>query len=625
MRPSKLTIADLFERERRYAIPLFQRQYVWERANQWQPLWEDIERLSEEELAPASQANGRRNQKQPNHFIGAVVTAPVVTTGRQVNAVSVIDGQQRLTTLQVVLTALRDVAARWEAAGMDAVFHRLTRNNNRTDQAYEQFKVWPTTGDQAVFEQVLTAGSATEVETRFPLVRGYRKKKPDPRPLLVEAYLFFTRKFEDFLQTPNPTEGTELEEESAADEQLTIDRLEALLKSITTRLEVVLVELDDDDDPQVIFESLNGRGQPLLPSDLIRNFVFLEANRQQLSAEGLYEQYWQEFDSSANSAFWRRDTRQGRLSRPRIDLFFFHFLTLQRRELVPITQLYTEFRRWWQEAAGASVAEELRQLRHISDVYRKLFEGPKNTRLEMLVQRLQALDTSVFYPLLLGLLTRWQHKTDASSLDGIYTDLESYVVRRVVCSLTPKNYNRIALELLQALEAASTINRGTIRAFLLGLTGDSGRWPDDTEFKLACQTSPMYQLLKPARTQMLLQALDLQMHTNRQERLHLPQTLSVEHVYPQTPTAGKWDYIGEEDGPMVLHQLGNLTLLTKQLNSSVSNGAFSRKRPAIARQSTLQLNAYFQDLDDEDEWGVAEIKKRGKELAKLAIKVWPRG
>lgn len=89
-------------------------------------------------MEPTGQANGRRNQKQPNPFIGAVVTAPVVTMGRQVNAVSVIDGQQRLTTLQVVLTALRAVSARWEAAGMDAAFHRLTRNNNRTDQAYEQ-------------------------------------------------------------------------------------------------------------------------------------------------------------------------------------------------------------------------------------------------------------------------------------------------------------------------------------------------------------------------------------------------------------------------------------------------------------------------------------------------------
>ncbi|MFD1874335.1 DUF262 domain-containing protein [Hymenobacter bucti] len=620
MRPTKVSVADIFERERRYAIPLFQRQYVWEKPKQWTPLWEDIERLAEEEVS-RMQGNRYGHGRPRNHFIGAVVTAPVLTSGRQLNAVNVIDGQQRLTTLQIVLTALQDVAKGLEIQGVDTLFTRLTRNTYRTEQPFEQFKVWPTTGDQAVFEQVLTAGSRQEVEQRFPLTRGYRKIKYDPRPRLVDAYLYFYSQFENWLLTLDETD----QNAERIDEQQLSDRLDALLKSITTRLEIVLVELDEDDDPQVIFESLNGRGQALLPSDLIRNFVFLEANREHLSTEQLYEQYWREFDNSANADFWRRDTRQGRLSRPRLDLFFFHFLTLHRQELLSIGQLYTEFKEWWQTVrAGENVERELQQLRASSDAYRLLFEGPKTSRIEMLVQRLQVLDSSVFYPVLLGLLTRWKTKTDARALDAICGDLESYLVRRTVCGLTPKNYNRVALELLQTLEQAVSIDRAAVSNFLRGLTGESGRWPEDGEFKLACQTQPLYKTLKPARTQMILAALDLQLHTNRQEQLHLPITLSVEHIYPQTPTVGRWDHIEEEDGARVLNQLGNLTLLTRPLNSSISNGAFSRKRPAITRQSLLQLNAYFQDLDDTDEWGVAEIQKRGKELTKLAIKVWPR-
>jgi hypothetical protein len=620
MRPTRVNIADIFERERRYAIPLFQRQYVWEKTKQWTPLWEDIERLAEEEIEALSGQRPMRT-KSRNHFIGAVVTAPIVTSGRQLNAVNVIDGQQRLTTLQIVLTALQDVAANLEIESVESIFKRLTRNNYRTEQTFEQFKVWPTTGDQEVFEQVLTAGSVQEVERLFPLKRGFRKKKYDPRPKLVDAYLFFYRKFEAWLLAPGQAE----DEPEEIDDNLLSDRLDALLKSITMRLDIVLVELDGDDDPQVIFESLNGRGQPLLPSDLIRNFVFLEASRQHLSAEKLYEQYWKEFDSSANADFWRRETRQGRLNRPRLDLFFFHFLTLNRQELLPITQLYTEFKQWWLDVqAGEAVEQELQQLRASSDAYRLLFEGPKTTRIELLVQRLQVLDSSVFYPVLLGLLTRWRAKTEARALDGICTDLESYLMRRAVCGLTPKNYNRIALELLQTLEQAERIDRLVVSGFLVSLTSDSGRWPDDADFKLACQTQPLYQLLKPARTQMLLQALDLQMHTNRQERLHLSHTLSVEHIFPQKPTAGKWDHIGADERAGVLHQLGNLTLLTKPLNSSVSNGAFSKKQPAITRQSLLQLNAYFQDFDEGDEWGVVEIQKRGKDLAKLAVKVWPQ-
>jgi hypothetical protein len=387
----------------------------------------------------------------------------------------------------------------------------------------------------------------------------------------------------------------------------------------------VMVELEDDDDPQVIFESLNGRGAPLRPSDLIRNLVFLEASKQRRDLTVLHKQYWAEFDdSSTRGKFWQEETRQGRLKRPRLDLFFFHFLTLQRQEQLPITQLYTEFRRWWLEAASGNAETELANLRHFGDVYRSFFEGSDRPRLNILVHRLQVMDTSVFYPVLLGLATRWKDKTNARQLDSILTNLESYLVRRLVCELTPKNYNHIVLDLLQALEAATVIDRAMVAGFLLGLTGDTSRWPTDAEFWEACYTKPLYENLNNPRLQMLLHALDLQQETNRQEQVHLQTDLTIEHVYPQQPTAGKWDYINEDEGDEVLHQLGNLTLLTKPLNSSVSNGPFSKKRKKIAEQSRLRLNVYFQQFEDSYLWGVADIQKRGKELAKLAVQVWPR-
>ena len=560
----------------------------------------------------------------PNHFIGAVVLAPLDTWGRDVVARSVIDGQQRLTTLQIVLTALRDVATAQRAEGIERAFERLTRNDFRPDHAYEQFKVWPTTGDNHVFEQVMTAGSRNEVERLYPLVKGYRKRKPDPRPNLVEAYLFFERKFTNYLLTGEQSPENTQESTATPDEKLISDRLDALLTSISARLEVVMVELEDDDDPQVIFESLNGRGEPLLPSDLIRNLVFLEAGRQDLNLEKLHRAHWRHFDDGADpNSFWQKDVRQGRLNRPRLDLFFFHFLTLNRQEQIPITQLYTEFRRWWLSAPRANVEAELAALQASGAAYRLLFDSSPSTRLGLLVHRLQVLDTSVFYPVLLGLLTRWQAKTDAAALPGIYTDLESYIVRRAVCGLTPKNYNRLVLEMLTALDKAAVINRATIRAFLEPQTADSSRWPSDAEFKIACQTTSLYDKLKSARTQMILQALDMQMETGREEKVIL-HGLSVEHVYPQTPSEGKWDHISQEEGAVVLHQLGNLTLLTSELNAQIKNGPFRRKRPAIASQSKLKMNTYFQQFDNDHLWDVSDIRRRGKELTQLALKVWPR-
>lgn len=374
----------------------------------------------------------------------------------------------------------------------------------------------------------------------------------------------------------------------------------------------------------MIFESLNGRGAPLRPSDLIRNLVFLEASKQQLNLETLHKRYWSEFDDSGQRGkFWQEETRQGRLRRPRLDLFFFHFLTLQRQEQLPITQLYTEFRIWWLEASRADAEKELANLRHYGDVYRGFFEGKSRPRLNTLVHRLQVMDTSVFYPVLLGLTTRWKDKVEEQQFDLILTDLESYLVRRMVCELTPKNYNNIVLDILTVLEKAPVIEKATVEDFLLGLTGDTGRWPADEEFEKACQTKPLYDNLNNPRMQMLLHALDLQLETSRQEQVHLQTNLTIEHVFPQTPIDGQWDYISEEEGDVVLHQLGNLTLLTKPLNSSVSNGPFSKKRKKIAEQSRLRLNVYFQNFDDEYLWGVADIRKRGKELAKLAVKVWP--
>lgn len=622
MIPSKLTVAQIFEQERRLVVPLFQRKYVWDKAKQWQPLWEDILQLAEEELARAEGGVALARKKMPNHFIGAVVLAQLDTYGKSIAARNVIDGQQRMTTLQIVLTALRDAAAAQNVQDVKPLFERLTRNNYRAELANEQFKVWPTTGDQEVFEKVMTAGSPTAIALLFPLTKGYRKRKYDPRPRLVEAYLYFEKVFTDYIlaDDPNQDEPTEPSEEQVA------MRVEALLESVTKRLEVVMVELEADDDPQVIFESLNGRGEPLLPSDLIRNYVFLEANKQQRDLPTLHKKYWAEFDDSGKEGkFWQEETRQGRLRRPRLDLFFFHFLTLQRQEQLPITQLYTEFRRWWLDAASDNAETELASLRHYGNVYRSFFEGTKMPRLDLLVHRLQVMDTSVFYPVLLGVLTRWEAKVAAKELNGIFTDLESYLVRRLVGQLTPKNYNRIALDLLEVLEAAAVITRETVRGFLIGLTGDTGRWPDDTEFKRACQTKPLYEYLNNPRLQMLLHALDLQLETSRQEQLHLETTLTIEHIFPQNPAAGKWDQIPEEAGDEVLHQLGNLTLLTKPLNSSVSNGPFAKKRGQIAKQSKLRLNAYFQDFEDDYLWGIKDIQKRGKQLAELAVKTWPRG
>lgn len=611
MKPSTLTVFELFEKERRYVVPLFQRPYVWTEEKQWQPLWDDI-------TAKADQLLYFRDEYQEvgRHFLGAAVLNEIKTFGRQVAAREIIDGQQRLTTLQIALAAFRDYLIR--TGGDDdtlRILNRLTLNDCRMEQELERYKVWPTTADRQYFETALSVGTPDLLDELYPLTRIPRTNRFYERPRLVEAYQFFYHQIEQYLQVPE-NGFTDKEPDQ-------IQCLDALTDAITKYMELVIIELEERDDPQIIFETLNARGEPLLPSDLIRNYVFLEANRQHQDVERLYEDYWRHFDEyeTGDASFWKEEERQGRLKRPRIDLFMFHFLVFQTGRDFLITHLFQEFRRWWtQLPRELSIAQRLQIVYTYSQVYKGFFEPAKEpSRLDLFVQRLRTLDTSTVYPVLLYLYGG-EAQIDLEERNKIIVDIESYLVRRLVCRLSSKNYNRIFLIFLRNLRRAEHLDRTFTRQLLLDLKGDAVRWPGDAEFGKAWMMNPAYEWITQGRVRMLLEAIDLQLETNRQEQLHIKTNLTIEHIYPQNPEAGAWPPLEQET---LLHTFGNLTLLTQRLNSSISNGPFARKRPEIARQSRLRLNVYFQDYRDEDIWSAADIVQRGAKLFEVTRHIWP--
>jgi Protein of unknown function DUF262 len=163
-------------------------------------------------------------------------------------------------------------------------------------------------------------------------------------PRLAEAYFYFAKRIREFVH----------EGDSNADTERHDQRIFGLLQALRTALQFIVIELEETDDPQVIFETLNARGQPLLPSDLIRNFVFLQAaNDPKINADELYDQYWRPFDDRRQQSavdgedrFWHVEERQGRLTRPRIDLFIFHYLVMKTERELNIGQLFREFRDW---------------------------------------------------------------------------------------------------------------------------------------------------------------------------------------------------------------------------------------------------------------------------------------
>ena len=210
-----------------------------------------------------------------SHFLGAIVLNVAKIVGSAVARSEIIDGQQRLTTLQVFLAALRDYAI--EIGSKDAgKLARLTANDDEKPGSEASFKVWPTNSDRLLFGAVMSAKSPQA------LLKALNQESEADAPRLAGAYFYFARVIRDFV----------IKGEGASDPERRDQRIFGLFQALRTALQFIIIELEETDDPQVIFETLNARGQPLLPSDLIRNFVFLQAsNDRNINADELYDEY----------------------------------------------------------------------------------------------------------------------------------------------------------------------------------------------------------------------------------------------------------------------------------------------------------------------------------------------
>jgi len=641
MKTDKITVFDLFERQRRYLVPIFQRGYVWTKEGQWEPLWEDIA----DQAKLVQLHKGSSHDTIRKHFLGAIVLSQVPTVIRQMPASEIVDGQQRLLTLQVFLAALRDAVVDLGDDYLKMQLGRLTANPGPFYHEDERFKVWPTNAYHDDLKNAMSAGTPDALSAKYPQRYYYRKLVP-PRPALVDAYLYFHERIKSFLNSED--EDREMPADQQATQEALKERANLLFEAVMRYVQLVEIQLDAEDDPQVIFETLNYRGVPLEPSDLIRNFIFLYATRHGKDVNALYERWWKDYDETSGTTgkFWKEKERQGRFFRSRLDLFFFHYLTYRVGREIKMGHIYQEFKDWWGGPGERSVETELEAAQRSSVVFRSLLDSDDSQRLGVLAQRLRILDTTTVYPFILWLCEQ-RDKIAPAEFDGILADIESYIVRRAICRLTPKNYNRIFLALLTKLSKEGLPSRASVRHELLALEGDSAVWPNEDAFLRSLINEPLYSSIGPKRVRLVLTALELASRTPRQESLPLPinNQLTIEHVMPRGFKPEEWPYPEQEIAELkklesnqeqleskqreleskrwaLLHSLGNLTLLTQPLNSEVSNGPFNLKRPEITKQSLLILNSYFQRFSDDDAWNEDTILERGVHLADVALRVW---
>jgi hypothetical protein len=592
MKPDTRTVKELFERDVRYVVPLYQRPYVWSAERQWQPLWEDIEAILEQRL------NGGSGDGF-SHFLGAIVLDQVIHAPGAIPLYTIIDGQQRLTTLQLLLGAASNTA---DGAGSDkeaAILGRLTRNDELTAEGVEVFKVWPTNANRTAFAAVMEVGGPSG------------DREDDPHNRIDEAYAFFCATINDWLA----------EEEDA---EARLERLTLLRTTLSDLLKVVSITLEPGDNAQVIFETLNARGTPLLALDLVKNLVFHEAERQSLDVETLYFDVW---EPELDQAYWRTDQRQGRLNRPRADLFLMHWLAMKLHEVVPASELFVSFRQRVLGTATPPPADELiRELRRDAEIMRSFDHQPPGSAEASFFARLDLLDTSVLMPLVL-LLFRDSRITVERRRRALRV-LESWLVRRALMRLTVKAYNQQIPLMLARVSDDPEHADDVLIDYLRAGVGEISRWPNDEELRKALTTKGLYKNVAGKLIVLALAAIEETFYTAKVDIPVIPKTLSLEHVIPQSweehwPLPdGEDPIVAKEKREERIHRLGNLTLTAAPLNSSLSNAAWTKKRKELNKATRLLLNVELID-DHPEAFDEAAIDARGAVLADRILALWP--
>lgn len=663
MIPSKVPVTHLFNTPYQYQVPVFQRGYVWSLTKQVAPLWADIQDRAhalQEHDAHAQEVGVRQLKPLQKHFLGSIVLTPITNAFGRVNSFEVIDGQQRTTTLHLLILAFKHAAKMLPNSSVEQMLSVLARNPGPYTLDTDHHKVWPTKAGRQELAFLNSVSSPDEVCATYPVKDGKLKLE---RPLMVQAYLYLYHACLAFLQdgdledaidpSSERTHGEALVDAIQTKNQVTSafpgrpliqPRAELLYTTLDKHVQLMTLTLDQaEDDPQVIFETLNARGEPLLASDLIRNFVFLEAARRGASVPDLYATYWQSFDEEVGpdqavrpNRYWRVKERQGRLLHPRLDLFFFHYTGLRSLQGTLVTHVFQSFKEWWQ-SQPRELSLELARIGRASGHFREFISPTGTDYLSEFARLVKSLEVSTVTPLYLVLRERLEVRSP--QLKQAISDLASYLARRAVCGWTSKGYNRIFLKIAEAVDSSAD-PVSELREQLLKLGGPSQAWPTDGDFQTAWMRRAVYKEMRPGKVSAILRALEWAAHGSLQGHSEVPaQTaLTVEHVLPQG-----WEESGHYDIPNVteagkavrnhaVQTFGNLTLLTQPLNSSSSNGPFSdllvdgEPRPGKRTKlglSTLLINTYFHQQGIQT-WDEDAIAARARNLFAAAIEVWAR-
>jgi alkylated DNA nucleotide flippase Atl1 len=563
MRAQEITFLKLVQGDKQFQVPLYQRTYSWGR-DQLVRLWDDVRDLVEQQLAGASAAP---------HFLGSVVLAPGQVQAGGVQRWLVVDGQQRLTTLMLAFTALRD---HLKDTGQERSADRVHRQVlvNEFHEGYDHYRLLPTQADRDAYTACVEAS---------PLAGGGDN--------IGAAYRFFR--------------GVLAESREDTGEQWP-NAVETVFKDL---LSIVEITAEQGDNVYRIFESINNTGVGLSQSDLLRNYVFMLLPKR---GERVYQELWLPM--------------QQRLGPKNLELLVWLDLVVRGHHKAKQSEIYSEQQKRLKHLAGDEealqrevelLAERGERLLRILEPHRE-----RSAPLRSALEQLAAWRMQIHYPLALHLLDLVDSgRTTAEEAAQALRYVESYLVRRMICQIPTNNLNRIFMDAPRELEA----DRSPAEAVRRFLSGRRRNWPSDEDLREAIRTKPFYWAGRPGQRFHVLRRLEESYGASEPVDFDKA-ALTVEHVLPQRPPQSWLDLLAEEteDGQsarelhdLLVHTLGNLTLTGE--NSKLSNHPFRRKQELLD-SSALRMN---QEIAAVERWGKAEILDRADRLARRAVDLWP--
>ena len=547
----KANIYKFLSGDKQYIIPVYQRIYSWE-IEECKRLWFDIVDM--------------QKKNKNGHFVGSIVSITENDSPSDMSKFTIIDGQQRITTLMLLLLALRDYA----------FIHREEKSIN-WKKINNSFLKNPDEDDDSQYKLLLT-------ETDKDILISLIEKRPIDENLnsrLISNYNYF------FSNIKNMDLSLQ-------------DIYEAIGK-----LQIVNINLDrTSDEPQVIFESLNSTGKELSESDLIRNFVLMGLDNKQ--QKDIYKNIWRPMEQLF------RYEKQTLL----MDRFFRDYLTMKLARIPKLDKIYEEFKMYTNNCEFSTLEDLCKDLYIYARYYTNMiFEQGTNKNLINLYKEIKYLKMEVAFPFLLKIHYDFERNLiNEDELVSIIKLCISYVFRRNICDIPTNSLNKTFATLKNEINVDDYIN--SIKAFFI-LKDDYKIFPNDEKFSSALKVKDIYHM---RIRNYILSSLE---NFNNKAPINI-ENYTIEHIMPQTKKLSNvWKKeLGknyETVQKKYLHTIGNLTLTA--YNSEMSNKSFSEKMEMNGgfKESALRLNSY---VVKQNEWNEKIIKERASILVEKALLIW---